>query len=105
MIDANPLYLARTKNVAYLDLAGCMALGVTGPLLRGTGLPWDLRKSQPYCGYEDTYDFDVCTEPTCDAYGRYLVRVNECDQSLKIIEQAVDRLAGARPGARSRDDQ
>ena len=58
LMDANPLYLARTKNVAYLDLAGCMALGVTGPLLRGTGLPWDLRKSQPYCGYE-TYDFEV----------------------------------------------
>ena len=46
------------KNIAYLDLAGCMTLGVTGPILRATGLPWDLRKSQPYCGYE-TYDFDV----------------------------------------------
>ena len=96
LMDANPLYLARTKNVAYLDLAGCMALGVTGPLLRGTGLPWDLRKSQPYCGYE-TYDFEVPTEDTCDAYGRYLVRIDECDESLKIIEQAADRLAGPRP--------
>ncbi len=96
LLDANPLYLARTKNVAYLDLAGCMALGVTGPLLRGTGLPWDLRKSQPYCGYE-TYEFDVPTEDSCDAYGRYLVRINECDESLKIIEQAIDRLS-ATPG-------
>ena len=96
LMDANPLYLARTKNVAYLDLAGCMALGVTGPLLRGTGLPWDLRKSQPYCGYE-SYEFDVPTQGTCDAYGRYLVRVDECDESLKIIEQAADRLAGPRP--------
>ena len=61
LLDANPVYLGRTKNVAYLDLAGCMALGVTGPILRATGLPWDLRKSQPYCGYE-TYEFDVPTQ-------------------------------------------
>ncbi len=58
LFDASPVFLARTKNVAYLDLAGCMALGVTGPMLRNAGLPWDLRKSQPYCGYE-TYEFDV----------------------------------------------
>jgi NADH-quinone oxidoreductase subunit D len=96
LLDANPLYLARTKNVAYLDLAGCMALGVTGPLLRGTGLPWDLRKSQPYCGYE-TYDFDVPTQDSCDAYGRYLVRMAEVDESLKIIKQCAERLAGPRP--------
>jgi NADH:ubiquinone oxidoreductase subunit D len=51
LLDASPIYLARTKNVAHLDLAGCMALGVTGPVLRSAGLPWDLRKSQPYCGY------------------------------------------------------
>ena len=93
LLDANPLYLARTKNVAYLDLTGCMTLGVTGPVLRATGLPWDLRKSQPYCGYE-TYEFDVPTQDTCDAYGRYLVRMAEMDQSLKIIEQCADRLAG-----------
>ena len=53
-------YIARTKGVGYLDLTGCMALGVTGPMLRAAGLPWDLRKSQPYCGYE-TYEFDVPT--------------------------------------------
>jgi len=96
LLDANPVYLARTKNVAYLDLAGCMALGVTGPVLRATGLPWDLRKSQPYCGYE-TYDFDVPTQSTCDVYGRYLVRMDELDESLKIISQCVDRLAAKRP--------
>ncbi|HEY2129185.1 MAG TPA: NADH-quinone oxidoreductase subunit D [Streptosporangiaceae bacterium] len=92
LLDNAPLFLARTRNVAYLDLAGCMSLGVTGPLLRGTGLPWDLRKSQPYCGYE-TYEFDVPTQNTCDAYGRYLVRIDEVDQSLRIIEQCADRLA------------
>jgi NADH-quinone oxidoreductase subunit D len=96
LFDANPLFAARTKNVAYLDLAGCMALGVTGPILRATGLPWDLRKSQPYCGYE-SYEFAVPTQPTCDAYGRYLVRMDEMDESLKIISQCVDRLAAKRP--------
>jgi NADH-quinone oxidoreductase subunit D len=96
LLDANPLYIARTKNVAYLDLTGCMTLGVTGPVLRATGLPWDLRKSQPYCGYE-TYEFDVPTQDTCDVYGRYLVRMAEMDESLKIIEQCVDRLSGSRP--------
>jgi len=96
LLDANPIYLARTKNVAYLDLTGCVALGVTGPVLRATGLPWDLRKSQPYCGYE-TYEFDVPTQATSDAYGRYLVRMDEMDESLKIISQCVDRLAAKRP--------
>jgi NADH-quinone oxidoreductase subunit D len=92
LIDANPIFGGRTKGVAYLDLAGCMALGVTGPMLRSTGLPWDLRKSQPYCGYE-TYDFDVPVTDSCDAYGRYIIRMDEIDQSLRIVRQCVDRLA------------
>src|SRR5581483_11018528 len=92
LIDANPVFIGRTKGVAYLDLAGCMALGITGPMLRSTGLPWDLRKTQPYCGYE-TYDFEVATENTCDVYGRYLVRMREMEESLKIIEQCLDRLS------------
>jgi NADH-quinone oxidoreductase subunit D len=92
LMDANPVFIGRTKGVAYLDLAGCMALGVTGPMLRSTGLPWDLRKSQPYCGYE-TYEFDVPTVDTCDAYGRYLIRMDEIEQSLRIVRQCVDRLA------------
>jgi NADH-quinone oxidoreductase subunit D len=96
LFDAAPVFHARTKGVAYLDLAGCMTLGITGPMLRSTGLPWDLRKSQPYCGYE-TYDFDVPTVTSCDAYGRYLVRMDEIDQSLRIIGQCVDRLAAKRP--------
>jgi NADH-quinone oxidoreductase subunit D len=96
LFDAAPAFHARTKGIAYLDLEGCMALGVTGPMLRSTGLPWDLRKSQPYCGYE-TYEFDVPTVTSCDAYGRYLVRMDEMDQSLRIIGQCVDRLSGKRP--------
>jgi NADH-quinone oxidoreductase subunit D len=92
LIDANPVFIGRTRGIAYLDLQGCMSLGVTGPMLRATGLPWDLRKSQPYLGYE-TFDFDVPTADTCDAYGRYLVRMAEVEESLKIIAQCVDRLA------------
>ena len=97
LFDSAPIYLARTKNVAALDLAGCMALGVTGPVLRSAGLPWDLRKSQPYCGYE-TYDFDVPVRTDADVYSRYRVRMDEVDQSLRIIAQCVERLSDARPG-------
>jgi NADH-quinone oxidoreductase subunit D len=92
LIDANPVFKARTQGIAFLDLQACMALGVTGPILRATGLPWDLRKSQPYLGYE-TYEFNVPTQETCDAYGRYLVRIDEIDQSLRLVQQCVDRLA------------
>jgi NADH-quinone oxidoreductase subunit D len=96
LLDANPIYRARTQGIAFLDLAGCMALGVTGPILRSTGLPWDLRKSQPYCGY-DSYEFDVAVQQTCDVYGRYLVRMQEMDESLRIIRQCASRLS-ARQG-------
>jgi NADH-quinone oxidoreductase subunit D len=80
-----------TLLIGYLDLAGCTTLGITGPVLRATGMPWDLRKLQPYCGYEN-YNFDVVTADTCDVYGRFLIRMNELEQSLRIIEQCVDRL-------------
>ena len=91
LFDAAPAFLARTRKVAHLDVTGCMSLGVTGPILRAAGLPWDLRKSQPYCGYE-TYEFDVPVQTSADAFGRYLVRMDELDQSLRIIGQCVDRL-------------
>ncbi len=87
----NPIVKARLVDVGYLDLAGCMALGITGPVLRSTGLPHDLRKSRPYCGYE-TYDFEVVTWDTSDAYGRMRVRIEEMKQSLHIVEQCVERL-------------
>ncbi|GAB3443579.1 NADH-quinone oxidoreductase subunit D [Streptomonospora sediminis] len=91
LLDASPLYLARTRDVAHLDLAGCMALGVTGPMLRASGLAWDLRKAKPYCGYEN-YDFDIPVSDGGDVYARYRVRVAELEQSLRIIEQCLDRL-------------
>ena len=89
--NENPIFKGRLVGVGELDLAGCLALGVTGPPLRATGYDWDLRKKQPYCGYE-TYDFDVQTWDTADAYGRFRIRVNEMWESLKIIEQCVERL-------------
>ena len=87
----NSVWTARTKGIGVLDLTGCMALGITGPVLRSTGLPWDLRKTQPYCGYEN-YEFDVITENTSDTYGRVLIRMREMNESLKIVEQALARL-------------
>ena len=91
LLDENPLYLARTKDVAYLNLPGCMALGITGPLVRASGLAWDLRKAKPYCGYEN-YEFDVPVSDGGDVYARYRVRIAEMEESLKIIEQCLDRL-------------
>ncbi|MFD4985886.1 NADH-quinone oxidoreductase subunit D [Streptomyces sp. NPDC058374] len=91
LATGNPLFQGRMKGIGHLDLAGCMALGITGPVLRSTGLPHDLRKSDPYCGYE-TYDFEVPTADTCDSYGRFLIRLAEMRESLKIVEQCVDRL-------------
>jgi len=91
LLIGNSIWMKRTQGIGYLDLAGCTTLGITGPVLRSTGMPWDLRKLQPYCGYEN-YNFDVVTADTCDVYGRFLIRMNELEQSLRIIEQCVDKL-------------
>lgn len=101
LLNDNRIWKGRTKGIGYLDLTGCMALGVTGPMLRATGLPHDLRKSQPYCGYEN-YEFEVSTHTGCDAYGRYLIRVDEMKESLKIVEQCLDKL---RPGPIMAEDK
>jgi NADH-quinone oxidoreductase subunit D len=91
LLVGNSIWMKRTEGIGYLDLAGATTLGITGPVLRSTGLPWDLRKMSPYCGYEQ-YDFDVVTADTCDVYGRFLIRIAELEQSLRIIEQACDKL-------------
>ncbi|ROS31572.1 NADH-quinone oxidoreductase subunit D [Cellulomonas sp. PhB150] len=88
---ANPILHLRTKGVGYLGLAGCMGLGITGPVLRSSGLPYDVRKSDPYCGYE-TYDFDVPTATDADSWARIVLRMEEIHQSVRIVEQALDRL-------------
>jgi len=91
--NANAIFKGRLEGVGHLDLAGCLALGITGPVLRSTGYPWDLRKNQPYWGYE-TYEFDVQTWDTADSYGRFRIRLNEMWESLRIVKQCADRLAG-----------
>ena len=91
LLRGNTIWMKRTKDVGFLDAAGCTALGVTGPILRAAGVPWDLRKTQPYSGYEN-YQFDVITAETSDAYGRFLVRLGECEQSVRIILQCIDKL-------------
>jgi NADH-quinone oxidoreductase subunit D len=91
LLSGQPIWKARTDGVAVLDVTGCLALGVTGPVLRSAGLGWDLRKTRPYCGYE-TYEFDVPTRPEGDVYARYQVRLAEMRESLKIIQQCLDRL-------------
>jgi NADH-quinone oxidoreductase subunit D len=92
LLKENYIWKARTRGIGYLDLTGCMALGITGPILRSTGLPYDLRRAEPYCGYQN-YEFDVITDDTCDAYGRFLIRVKEMTESIKIVKQCVDKLA------------
>ncbi|MEO8750647.1 MAG: NADH-quinone oxidoreductase subunit D [Allobranchiibius sp.] len=96
LLNENPIVKGRMVDVGYLDLTGCMALGVTGPVLRASGLPYDLRKADPYCGYE-TYDFEVPVRDSCDAYGRLRLRIDEMYQSMHIVQQCADRL-DAEPG-------
>jgi len=91
LLVGNSIFMKRTQGIGYLDLAGCTTLGITGPVLRATGLAWDLRKAQPYCGYEN-FEFDIPTTDSCDVYGRFLIRMQELEQSLRIIEQCVSKL-------------
>jgi NADH-quinone oxidoreductase subunit D len=91
LLTRNPLMLDRTYSIGKLSGAECLNFGVTGPMLRASGIKWDLRKDRPYSGYE-LYDFDIPTRTEGDVYARYLVRVEEMRQSLKIIKQALDKL-------------
>ncbi|MEV3935439.1 NADH-quinone oxidoreductase subunit D [Glycomyces sp. NPDC049804] len=91
LLTGNAIWQERTQGVGYLDVSGCLALGVTGPVLRSAGLPWDLRKTMPYCGYEE-YDFEVPVHNGADAWARYVVRLEEIRQSLRIIDQGLDKL-------------
>ena len=99
--NENPIFKMRMIGIGHQDLAACMALGVTGPVLRSTGYDWDLRKQQPYCGYE-TYDFEsIAWSPedgweSSDSYARFRIRLDEMWESLKIVEQCADRLEASR---------
>jgi NADH-quinone oxidoreductase subunit D len=100
LLTGQTIWVNRLKDVGWIGVEGCIALGVTGPMLRAAGLPWDLRKTQPYLGY-DTFDFEVPTDDRGDCWSRYLVRVAEMWESLKIVEQVLDRLE---PGPVMHDD-
>ena len=93
LLTKNPIWIERNKGVGVLDAETCLDYGVTGPPLRSAGIAHDLRKAQPYCGIEQ-YDFEVPITDTADAYGRYLIRIQEVRESLSIVEQALDRLPG-----------
>lgn len=87
----NPIFKKRFIGVGYMPMGAMMALGLTGPSLRAGGLKTDLRKDAPYCGYEN-FEFDVPVYHNSDAYDRTLVRFDECYQSLRIINQVLERL-------------
>jgi NADH-quinone oxidoreductase subunit D len=91
VLDDNPIWRERNEGVGVLSAEEALALGVTGPILRASGVGADLRKDMPYGGYE-TFDFDVPVRSEGDAYARYLVRLAEMRESLRIVEQAMDRL-------------
>ncbi|SFJ18446.1 MULTISPECIES: NADH-quinone oxidoreductase subunit D [Amycolatopsis] len=91
LFTGQPIWRNRLKGVGYLPVDACLALGVTGPVLRSAGLPWDLRKVEPYSSY-DEFEFDIPTSTEADCWARYLCRVEEMHQSLRIIKQVLKRL-------------
>ena len=93
LLTHNPIWIGRTRGVGMLPAGDALRLGATGPMLRGSGVAWDLRRDQPYSGF-DQYDWDVAVEDGCDCYARYLVRVREMRESVRILRQALDRLPG-----------
>jgi len=91
LLSNNPIWLDRTQGVGVIDGPTALAWGLTGPSLRGSGVNFDLRKSQPYSGYEQ-YDFNVPLAYNGDVYDRYAVRMQEFRESLKIVDQALRKL-------------
>ncbi len=91
LLIRNKIWIERTKGVAVISAEDAVDLGLTGPALRGSGVPYDVRKATPYLGYEN-YDFEVPIANEGDAYSRFLCRMEEMHQSLRIIEQAIDNL-------------
>ena len=91
LLTTNRIWVKRTKGVGILNAEDCIALGVTGPVLRASGVNWDLRKAQPYEAYKN-FDFEIPTGLNGDTYDRYLVRIEEMRQSVRIIRQAVEGL-------------
>jgi NADH-quinone oxidoreductase subunit D len=91
LLTKNPLFIERTKTIGILAREDAIAWGATGPTLRASGVAHDLRKVHPYSGYEQ-YEFDVASQSDGDTYARYIVRMEEMRQSLRIVQQALDKL-------------
>jgi NADH-quinone oxidoreductase subunit D len=91
LLTKNPLWIDRMVGLGKMDGATALQQGVTGPMLRASGVNWDLRKARPYSGYEQ-YDFNIPVLSQGDTYARYLVRIQELRESLKIVEQSLDKL-------------
>lgn len=91
LLTKNKIWINRTKGIAHISAEDAVDLGLTGPVLRGSGVPYDVRKAIPYLDYEK-YDFDIPVANEGDAYSRYLCRLEEMRQSVRIIEQALDNL-------------
>jgi NADH-quinone oxidoreductase subunit D len=94
LLSGNTIFQRRTQGVGYISAEDAIDWGLTGPVLRGSGVEIDVRRTNPYSSYE-TYDFDIPVEQGCDVWARYMVRMRELNESLKIVEQALARL---RPG-------
>ena len=104
MLEGNPFFMARAQGVGVITRELAEGVGISGPLLRGSGVNWDLRRADPYSSYED-FEFRVPVETTGDCFARYRVRMVEFRESLKIVRQALDRLPegpiSSRPGLKS----
>ena len=100
LLRGQTIWVSRLKDTGWIGVEGCLALGVTGPILRAAGLAWDLRKTEPYLGYE-TFEFEVPTDDRGDNWSRFVVKVAEMRESIKIVEQVLDRLE---PGPTMVDD-
>ncbi len=91
LLTGNRIWISRLKGVGVLNADDCKAYGVTGPMLRAAGVKWDIRKAMPYSGY-DRYEFNIPTGENGDNYDRYLVRIEEMRQSIRILRQAVEAI-------------
>ncbi|NTU60454.1 MAG: NADH dehydrogenase (quinone) subunit D [Deltaproteobacteria bacterium] len=91
LLTQNKIWRARTEGIGIMDKDECIRYSLTGPVLRAAGVQWDVRKAQPYCGYE-TYDFEIPTGTVGDVFERYLVRLAEMRQSIRIVDQALQRM-------------
>ena len=99
LVSGNTLWQSRTQSIGIISPEDAIDWGLTGPCLRGSGIDLDLRRHNPYSGYE-TYDFEVCIEHDCDVWARFRVRMREMEESYKIVRQAIDRL---KPGPTKAD--